>query len=656
VSAVAYDPVQSLLAIGTNDTKFGEGQVYVFGQSRVTAVLNLQRRTSVRSLFFNADKLICFDARNDITIWSLESKRILCSYSPPGPVTAICCDPSIDYIFMGMQTGDVVAYDMDRGKPAPFRLPSFWREFDPRARVTPIVALALHPRDIGSLLIGYAEGAVVFSIKQNKPLKFFKYEVPRGAPGGDANPAGRNVVRHPRLTHAVWHPTGTFILTGHEDGSLVFWDASDGRIVMARTLTETNVNQQSSSAFNVAQTSGLNEVREPIYDIVWCANHDPEDTAILVCGGSSSTSPIKGLTLFEMGRTPVYATSSWEILSRYISSPKRQRMLPIPPGTDVIDICLLPRQTPHFAGAHDPIAMLALLGSGELITMSFPSGYPITPTNQLHVSSTFVHPFIVSINLSPIDRGKWLGMTEKRDQGPPLLKGGAEAIRSIKRYEKRNIVQTAHADGTIRLWDAGHGDEIENESVLEVDVGRAVGKHDGVEVTKMSLAGTSGELAVGTRSGEVVLFRWAHNRDAGRESSTVVDNVPRKIVDISTRTDPTLSDGLLPYTMLDMQNGPVTALKLSDVGFLAAGYEGGGVVVIDLRGPAIILDTHVSEFAKQEKRGFGRQTRPQGRNEHATFIEYSVMTVEGDGKYITTFGLGLTLQLTPVSCFMSAQT
>jgi syntaxin-binding protein 5 len=527
--------------------------------------------------------------------------------------------------------GDVLAYDLDREGMAPFRLPSFWTERNPKVRVTPIVTLALHPRDIGSLLIGYAEGAVIYSFKANKPSRFFEYEVPRGAPGGDADPTAMNVIRHPRLTQAVWHPTGTFILTGHEDSSIVFWDAKDGRIVMARTLEDTNVNRPGSAAYNPGKQSFA--VKEPFFRIAWCPNQDPEDTCILIAGGASTASPSKGLTLFEMGRTPVYATSSWQVLSQYFESPKRQRMLPTPPGAEVVDFCLLPRSSPHFGGMQDPIAVLALLSSGEIISMSFPSGFPITPTNQLHISVTFVHPFITSMNLAAVERTKWLGLTENRTQGPLLLKGGHEISRPMKRFEGRNIVQTAHADGTVRLWDAGHGDEIENEDLLQVDVGRALGRLDGVDVTKMSFAGASGEFAAGTKNGEMVLFRWGHNRNAGREASGPRTNQPRDLTDISGRTDPALVDGLLPFTLLDMQNGPCSALKASDVGFVAAGFEGGSLVVIDLRGPAIIYSGTVQEFIKAERRGSFRKhsDHPQSRIEYPTVAEFSVSN-------ITTFG------------------
>jgi syntaxin-binding protein 5 len=526
--------------------------------------------------------------------------------------------------------GDVLAYDLDREAMAPFRITSFWKEQNPKARITPVISLSFHPRDIGTLLIGYAEGAVIYSFKQNKPTRFFQYEVPRGAPGGDSDPTAMNVIRHPRLTQAVWHPTGTFILTGHEDGSLVFWDhQKDGRIVMARTLTETNVDKPGSAAIHPAGDTFA--VKAPIFKIVWCANVDPDDTGILIAGGASTTSLANGLTFFELGRTPVYQTSSWQVLGHHFGSPKRQRVLPTPPSAEVVDFCLIPRTSPHYNAAQDPIALLAVLSSGELVSMSFPSGYPITPTNQLHISLTFVHPFVTAIGLSPIERSKWLGMTENRKQGPLILQGGAEASRPLKRFESRNIVQTAHADGTVRLWDAGHADEIENEALLQVDVARAAGRD--VQITQMSLSGVSGEFAAGTRTGEVAIFRWGHNRNAGSEPPEGEPNKSGGLANIATRTNPDLVDGLLPFTLLDMQNSSITALKLSDVGFFAAGSEGGNVSIVDLRGPAIIYSGNVRDFIKAEKRrSFRSPTSPTSPgSEYPCSMEFSVMTLDGEG-------------------------
>lgn len=494
--------------------------------------------------------------------------------------------------------------------------------------------MALHPRDIGTLLIGYSEGAVIFSFKQNKPIKYLQYELNPGAPGGDSDPTSVNSVRRPRITQALWHPTGTFIMTGHEDSSVVIWDPKDGRVVMARTLQDTNVDRPGAGSGSYGTTPGTFSLKEPLFKLAWCAKENADDTGILIAGGAPTTSPTKGLTFLDLGPTPNYSTSSWQILSDYLATPKQVHVLPTPAKAEVVDFCLIPRMSPHYAGCQDPIALLALLSSGEVVTLSFPSGRPISPTNQLHVSLSYVHPFVDRIALASIDRIRWLGMTENRSHGPPILTGGAEATHSLKRYESRNIVQTAHADGTIRLWDAGHGDEIENEDVLQVDVARALGRLEDIEVTTISMSGAIGELAVGLKTGEMLVFRWDKNRNTGREVPRTGGDRLGGMVNIKDYADPALKEGLLPFTMLQGQHGPVTAVKMSDVGFVGVGFEGGNIAVIDLRGPAIIHNSALRDLAKHNNRGSLRRSDSHkiGTPEWPTAFEFGVMTLDGDGE------------------------
>jgi WD40 repeat protein len=588
----------------------------------------------VHTLQFCADKIVCLDTKHLISVYSLELKRVISSHSPPGAVMVICTDPTVDYAFLGMQTGEILAYDLDRESLAPFKIPLLWQEIDPRARVSPIVSLQLHPRDVGTLLIGYQHGAAIYSFKLNKATRFFVYELPRGAPGGDGDPAASNMVRRPKLTQAVWHPTGTFVMTGYEDSSIAFWDTiKDGRMLMARTLTDTNVATPGAATGTMGGTMA---VKEPLFKVAWCANQDPEDTAILIAGGASTQAPTKGLTLFEMGRTPVYQTTSWENFARYFDSPKRQRILPTPPGAEVVDFCLIPRTSPHFSGSHDPVVVIALLSSGELLTLTFPSGMPISPTNQLHVSLSFVHPFVKRLSFAQAGREKWLALQERRQQGPAILNGGAELPRHMRRYERRNIIQTVHGDGTIRLWDPGFGDEIENEKVLQVDVGRAAGHYDNVDVVQTSFAGEAGELAVGLRSGEVIVFRWGVNRSAGREPPPPRPNQQGGLTNVIDRTEPSLNEGLIPFTLLDQQEGPVTAVKMSDIGFVAAGFESGSVAVIDLRGPAVIYHTSVHDFSKGHHKGSIRRRMSSSagsagnKAEWASKLEFSILTLDGE--------------------------
>lgn len=174
--------------------------------------------------------------------------------------------------------GDLLAYDVDREVLAPFKVPCLLAEQNPKSRHVPIVSLQFHPRDIGKVLIGYMECAVIYSFKQNVPKTFLQYHVPAGAPGGDANHAASNLARNPLVTQAVWHPTGTCVLTGHDDGSLVVWDSKEGRMLMARTLTDTNIDKPGAAIEAIPTTSGKIDPKTPLIKMAWCANQDPDDT------------------------------------------------------------------------------------------------------------------------------------------------------------------------------------------------------------------------------------------------------------------------------------------------------------------------------------------------------------------------------------------
>jgi syntaxin-binding protein 5 len=98
--------VQALLAVGTIESPFDGGQIYVFGQRRTCVKLPLPRKGSVKTLQFCGDKIICLDAKNELSIYSLEQKKLLSSYTALGFVTAVLTDPALDWAFIGLQNGE----------------------------------------------------------------------------------------------------------------------------------------------------------------------------------------------------------------------------------------------------------------------------------------------------------------------------------------------------------------------------------------------------------------------------------------------------------------------------------------------------------------------------------------------------------------------
>jgi hypothetical protein len=172
--------------------------------------------------------------------------------------------------------------------------------------------------------------------------------------------------------------------------------------------------------------------------------------------------------------------------------------------------------------------------------------------------------------------------------------------------------------------------------MLQVDLARALDRFEDVSISKISMSGATGELAVGLKTGEVAIFRWERNRNPGQE-------MPRRKIEafglesIVERTDPNVSEGLLPLTLLAQPRGCVTTLKMSDVGFVAAGFADGSVAVVDLRGPALIYDASIYDFAKPAKRGSIRKTsnnQNQAKSEWPTVLEFAVMSLEGEGKLL----------------------
>src|SRR5690606_12632533 len=143
--------------------------------------------------------------------------------------------------------------------------------------------------------------------------------------------------------------------------------------------------------------------------------------------------PAKGLTLLDFGVTPPYLTSSWEVLAEHFASPRRQRVLPTPARAGVVDFCLIPRTSPHHAGAHDPVAILALLASGELTLLGWPDGAPLPASDLLPLSLNLAAPPLRFVDVAQVQRKRWLGMVESRPCLPQFLEGGSPIVKTGRR-------------------------------------------------------------------------------------------------------------------------------------------------------------------------------------------------------------------------------
>lgn len=611
----AYDPVQGLLALATD-----EGEIHVFGQQQVEVIMKTVYAAPIRHLrFVKGVYLVAIDEKSNVLVFSIYQKTLLSQFTPPGKVTAFETDPSLDWLLLGLQNGSVYAYDIDRGQLTKFRLDSLQRKVLPRERESAVISIQWNPRDIGSVLIAYTNVALVYALATDEIRASFHYEVPSGAPGGDGLPSQTS--KYPKITHAVYHPNSLAVVTAHDDGSLVFWDSVTGHLIHARSLFDIDVNIPQPAAHKISHGPANTQFLK----LAWLCHADPDDTSLLIAGGDTPENEgIHNLTLFHFGVAPKYSLTSYEKMAKVYSQPLQQRFLPIQNASSVIDFVPIGTRTPFFSGGHNPTHIFVLLESGEVENITFPTGALDYKSSHFPQSVSWIHPRTTVSAAFPVPKKQWLGMISRTTKNENILKGGFPVHKPLKITEVRNAIATGHANGSVRLYDAAH-DELEASTVLEVNVASTLNLFEGAAVDQISYGGETGELAVATVAGYIALYKFDINRnynpnmtDLEKSMNRLSLNSEKKLlIDLRGRA-PNIKEGFMPVCAVHAQKGRVTALKNSNVGFVAFAYESGDLMVLDRRGPAII---HAESIRQKSAAGSTK----------VTALEFSIMSFGGDG-------------------------
>lgn len=658
IIAVAFDPVQSLLAVSTTNN-----EVRVMGQSTVEVVFEFNSPSPITELrFVKGAYLVAILSTSSITVLSLHSKKILNNYLPPGAITCVELDPSLDWLIIGLANGNLVFYDVDRLNLAPLRLDNLQKKVMPKEKLSPVLHIEWHPRDIGTILVTYTQSSILYSITTGEIKQAFCYSLPKGAKGFDwalnvANKGKKKMFLNPKevspeLVESHFHPNGLHVVTVHGDNSLVFWDAVTGSLLEARNIFDINLHKPGTLA-NQESMSLQNFL--PVQSVKWVCGADPEVTKMLICGGDGENP--NRVFILDFGITLKYSMTSYEKQGEFYSRPSNgQKLLAITfynnkSGTPEHIEKIYPIAqdgNPYFSGSHNPNYIIFRSNLNNIYLSAF-GDLMSNNTNDLGKlllppSIAFVHPPVTFSNVELIKRIDWYSVQSNRISSGVqaktelLLKGGAAVNESLVRSVGfndgyRKVLVTGHEGGIIRLFDITRGETGEQEGLIQVSLQETlvVNHIDDLTIVSVSCAFEGRDMVVGLANGNVVLCKFG-KLSAGRtplppnynDCPVQHGNGNAKIMNIKSRIRGSFasSSTFLPVSLMTLDApDKITSLKCCNIGFCATAYESGRLIVCDVgRGPAVIYNIE----------SVGKLV-PTSPNCHVTSIEFAIMEYGQEG-------------------------
>ncbi|KAK6489777.1 syntaxin-binding protein 5-like isoform X1 [Huso huso] len=405
-SAMAFDPVQKILAIGTQN-----GSLRLFGRPGVECYCQHDNGAAVIQLQFliNEGALVSALADDSIHLWNLRQKRpaILHSLKFNRERITFCHLPfQSKWLYVGTERGNIHIVNVES-----FTLSGYvimWNkaiELSSKAHPGPVVHISDNPIDEGKLLIGFESGTVVlWDLKSKKADYRCTYD---------------------EAIHSVaWHHEGKQFICSHSDGTLTIWNVRSPA-KFAQIITPHGKQPKDGKK---------PEPCKPILKVEYKTTRTGDPFMILSGGLSYDT----------VGRRPCLTVMHGK------STAVLEMDYPI---VDFLTLC----ETPYPNDVQEPYAVVVLLEKDLVVIDLAQNGYPI-----------FENPYPLSIHESPVTCCEYfadcpvdlipalysVGSRQKR-QGYSKkewpISGGNWGLGSQSYPE---IIITGHADGSIKFWDA----------------------------------------------------------------------------------------------------------------------------------------------------------------------------------------------------------
>ncbi|XP_030627575.1 syntaxin-binding protein 5a isoform X2 [Chanos chanos] len=405
-SSMAFDPVQKILAIGTQS-----GALRLFGRPGVECYCQHESGAAVIQLQFliNEGALVSALADDSIHLWNLRQKRpaILHSLKFNRERITFCHLPfQSKWLYVGTERGNIHIVNVESFTLSGYTI--MWNkaiELSSKAHPGPVVHISDNPMDEGKLILGFESGIVVlWDLKSKKADYRYTYD---------------------EAIHSLaWHHEGKQFICSHSDGTLTIWNVKSPS-KPAQTITPHGKQPKDGKK---------PEPCKPILKVEYKTTR-AGDPFMIFSGG---------LSYDTVGRRPCLTVMHGK------STAVLEMDYPI---VDFLTLC----ETPYPNDFQEPYAVVVLLDKDLVVIDLAQNGYPIFENPyplSIHESPVTCCEYIADCSVDLIPALYSVGSRQKR-QGYSKKEwpiSGGNWGQGTQSYPE--IIITGHADGSVKFWDA----------------------------------------------------------------------------------------------------------------------------------------------------------------------------------------------------------
>ncbi|CAB3362640.1 Hypothetical predicted protein [Cloeon dipterum] len=470
-TAVAFDPIQHLLALGTKS-----GSLRLLGRPGVDSHMQHETDAAVIQIQFltNEGALVTATSDDSIHLWNFRQKKPEVVHSlkfQREKITYIHLPLQSKWLYVGTDKGNIHVVNIEN-----FQLSGYvinWNKtIDPTRKTHPgaIVHLSDNPADSSKLLIGFNCGQLVLWDLRSRCAEI-RWQATEG------------------LLSVAWHHEGKQFVCSHSDGSLSTWQAR----------------QQSAKPFSIStphakpNKDGKLDPCKPIQKVEWKSLRTTGEAYLIFSGGlpHDTAGRAPSITVIH-GKTTTVLEMEHNVV-------------------DFITLC----ESPWVSDFQDPYAIVVLLQNDlvviDLLTPGFPcfeNPYPM----DIHESPVTCCTYFADCPSDLIPAFYSVGSrTQKRtgfSEREWPVDGGEWSPTSCSYNE---IIITGHADGSVKFWDASAGTlqvlyKMKTAKVFEKPRTKSTEcsgmDDDPFAIQLISLCPESRKLCIAGASSHIILFKF----------------------------------------------------------------------------------------------------------------------------------------------------